>query len=536
MFVGKAQSEQQAMKRKNIPLTISLLGALFACTPAADEESGHYDVLIVNGTVYDGTLNAASSTSIGIIDDRIASVAAASDAEADLVIDAGGKVVVPGFIDPHTHAGEDLLAPERKTNANYLMQGVTTVFIGNDGRGLVDRAAKVALMREQGTGTSVAYFTGHGSARQAAMGLENRAPTEEELQAMRDYVEADMRSGAIGLSTGLFYTPGSYSETGEVIELAKVAAAYDGVYDSHLRDESSYNIGVLGSIRELIRIGEEASIPVHAAHLKALGRDVWGQSGDIIALVAAARERGVEVTADQYPWRASGTSLSSSLIPGWVKADSEEAMFERLANADLQDRIREEMEGNLWRRGGEESLLITGESEWRGKTLQEIAAQMETDPIAAAIEVVRSGNPSVASFNMNLADIDALAIQPWVMTGSDGSEGHPRKFASYPKAYQEMVVGKSLFPMERYVYRSSGLVADSFYLCDRGYIKEGLKADIAIIDLDNFRPVADFQNPTELATGVTDMLINGRLVITNSNLTGTLPGEVIDRQNLSCPD
>jgi N-acyl-D-aspartate/D-glutamate deacylase len=416
------------------------------------------------------------------------------------------------------------------------MQGVSTVFIGNDGRGLVDRAEKVALMQEQGTGTSVAYFTGHGTARTNAMGLENRAPTKDELQKMRDFVEADMRGGAIGLSTGLFYTPGSYAETSEVIELAKVAAKYGGVYDSHLRDESSYNIGVLGSIKELIQIGEAAKIPVHAAHLKALGRDVWGQSGDIVALVAAARERGVEVTADQYPWRASGTSLSSSLIPGWVKADSEEAMFGRLDNADLRDRIREEMEGNLWRRGGEESLLITGDGEWRGKTLQEIAEQMELDPIAAAIEIVRGGNPSVASFNMNPSDIDVLAVQPWVMTGSDGSEGHPRKFASYPKAYQEMVVQKSLFPMEYYVHRSSGLVADSFYLCDRGYIKEGLKADIAIIDLENFRPVADFQKPTELATGVTDMLINGRMVIINSTLTGTLPGEIVDRQNLSCPD
>lgn len=523
---------------KSMPelMCLTLATLLLGCAPPAEDTDGRYDVLIINGTVYDGTLTPPRNTNIGIKGDRIVSVDAAADAQADLVVDASGQVVVPGFIDPHTHAGVDLMSQERKANANYLMQGVSTVFIGNDGRGLVDREANVALMQQQGIGTSVAFFTGHGSARQAAMGLENRAPTEAELQAMRDFVEADMRGGAIGLSSGLFYTPGSYAETDEVIELARVAAKFGGVYDSHMRDESSYNIGVVGSIRELIEIGEAANIPVHAAHLKALGRDVWGQSGDIVAVVEAARERGVNVTADQYPWRASGTSLGSSLIPGWVKADSEEAMFARLDNADLQDRIREEMEGNLWRRGGEESFLITGTSEWRGRTLQEIAEELEMDPLDAAIEVVRSGDPSVASFNMNPSDIDVLAVQPWVMTGSDGSEGHPRKFASYPKAYQEMVVQKSLFPMERFVYRSSGLVADTFYLCDRGYLKPGRKADIAIIDLPNFQPLADFQNPTVLATGVTNMLINGRMVVTNGALSGTLPGEVIDRQNLSCTE
>jgi len=515
-------------------LAVTLLAALSACTPEKNSDDGPYDVLIVGGIVYDGSADAAQEFNIGIVADRIVSTDAASDAKAELVIDASGHVVVPGFIDPHTHANEDLLDPEKKTNINYLMQGVSTVFVGNDGNGLIDRAGNVATMRAQGTGTNVAYLSGHGAVRKAAMGTENRAPTEDELQRMREYVEADMQDGAIGLSTGLFYVPGSYAETDEVIELAKVAAKFGGVYDSHLRDESSYDIGVLGSIRELIRIGEEADIPVHAAHLKALGRDVWGQSGDIVALIDAARERGVEVTADQYPWRASGTNLSSSLIPNWVRADSDEAMFERLANADLKDQIYEEMEANLWRRGGAESLLITGKGDWRGKTLQEVAEALNASEIDAAIEIVRSGNPSVASFNMKPSDVDVIAMQPWVMTGSDGSEGHPRKFASYPKAYRDMVLEKALFPMEHFVYRSSGLVADSFYLCDRGYIRKGRKADIAVIDLSQYKPVADFQNPTELSTGVKDMLINGRMIIMNGAHTGTLPGEVIHRQKLDC--
>ena len=521
------------MTRQSLLIVASLL-LLAGCNAGTQGE--HYDVLIVNGTVYDGSLQPPSVTNVALRGDRIVSTAAAADSQADRIIDATGLVVVPGFIDPHTHAEDDLFTIPGNMNANYLTQGVTTVFIGNDGRGLEDRRKNAPLMREQGIGSNVGWFTGHGTARQLAMGLEDRPPTDEELDAMRRYVDADMQAGALGLSTGLFYRPGSYAATNEVIELAKVAARYGGVYDSHLRDESSYNIGVLGSIRELIQIGEEAKIPAHAAHLKALGRDVWGQSGDIIGLVSAARERGVEVTADQYPWRASGTSLSSSLIPRWVQADSEEAMFARLANADLRDRIREEMEANLWRRGGEESLLITGDSEWRGKTLAEIAEQMGVDPVAAAVEVVRSGDPSVASFNMNPDDINAIAIQPWVMTGSDGSGGHPRKYASYPKAYRDFVVDQGLMPMERFVHRSSGLVADSFFLCDRGYLRPGRKADIAVIDLESYLPLADFDNPTRLSTGITWLFVNGRLVIDAGELTGDLPGEVIDRQHLACGD
>jgi N-acyl-D-aspartate/D-glutamate deacylase len=301
-----------------------------------------------------------------------------------------------------------------------------------------------------------------------------------------------------------------------------------------MRDESSYNIGVLGSIRELIEIGEKADIPVHAAHLKALGRDVWGQSGDIIALVDAARERGVEVTADQYPWRASGTRFAAALIPAWVRADSTEAMFSRLDNPDLHDQIREEMEGNLWRRGGAESLLVTGESEWHGMTLADIAEQMDSDPVDAAIEVVRGGNPGIASFNMNPPDINAIAIQDWVMTGSDGSAGHPRKYATFPKAYRDFVTDNSLMSMEQFVHRSSGLAADSFSLCDRGYLREGRKADVAIIDLEAYRPVADFDNPTRLSTGVTHLIVNGVPAIRDSKPLGELSGEVIDRQNLEC--
>jgi len=523
------------MNYRNYWITFIFLPLIASCGPPDAGDSAVFDVLIVNGTVYDGSLGPARMTNIGIAGERIVSMDASADAGVELIIDATGLVVVPGFIDPHTHAEDDLFDVPGNANINYLTQGVTTVFIGNDGRTMPSRQENVSRMMEQGIGTNVGFFAGHGTIREAVMGLENRAPTDDELEKMRQLVADEMRAGALGLSTGLFYTPGSYANTVEVIELAKISAEYSGVYDSHMRDESSYNIGVLGSIKELIEIGEEANIPVHAAHLKALGRDVWGQSGDIIALVAAARERGIEVTADQYPWRASGTRFAAALIPGWVRADSKEAMFGRLDNPDLQEQIREEMEGNLWRRGGEDSMLVTGESEWRGMTLGEIAEQLDTDSIDAAIEVVRGGNPSIASFNMDPPDINAIGIQDWVMTGSDGSNGHPRKYASYPKAYQDFVSGESLMSMEKFVHRSSGLVADSFYLCDRGYLAPGRRADIAIIDTEMYLPVADFENPTRLSTGVTHLLVNGVPAIRDGERTNALSGIVINRQNLDCP-
>ncbi len=209
-------------------------------------------------------------------------------------------------------------------------------------------------------------------------------------------------------------------------------------------------------------------------------------------------------------------------------------MLKRINDANQRGKILEAMAANLWRRGGAESLLITGAGPWRGQTLAEVARGAGRDPLPTAIEIIGGGDPSVASFNMRPEDIAAFAVQDWVMTGSDGSEGHPRKYASYPKAYRDLVVDSGLLPLERFVHRSSGLVADTYGLCDRGYLQVGRRADIAIIDPQRFRPLADFENPRRMSSGVDYLLVNGRLAIDGGVLNDPVHGEVLDRQNLDC--
>ncbi len=511
------------MKRLLIPVLLA------ACQPP--DPAPHYDVLLRGGMVYDGTLTDGARTDIGVRNGRIASTDTAADATADTLIDATGMLVMPGFIDPHTHARRTLADPRTNANVNYLTQGVTTVFIGNDGYGVPDREKTLGLFERQGIGTNVAVLAGHGAIRKRVMGLEDRHATSEEIAAMQAILAAEMQEGAFGLSTGLFYAPGSYADTREVIELAKTAAQHGGIYDTHLRSESSHADGLLAAIDEAIAIAREARIGVHISHLKALGKDMWGQGDAIIARVEAARAEGLDVTANQYPWRASGTRFSNALVPRWVMADSTERMRARLADPELGPRIREELARNLELRGGPDAMLVTAaDSPWRGRTLSDIATAMETDLVSAAIAVIVDGDPSIASFVMHPDVINALAVQPWVMTGSDGSSGHPRLYGTYPKAWADLVEsGKLSIP--RFVHRSSGLVAETFGLCDRGFIREAAIADIIVVDGARFRSNATYEAPTELSEGIAYLLINGVIVIDDNRYDGALAGRVLDAKN-----
>ncbi|WOE75895.1 N-acyl-D-amino-acid deacylase family protein [Alterisphingorhabdus coralli] len=518
----------------NVGLCCLFLPLVSACATTQEvvRASPIFDILIENGTVYDGSGAPGAAASIAIIGDKIVSIESDNpeNPQAKRRIDATGLIVAPGFIDPHTHLVEDLGSEDRKrrNNAPYLTQGVTTVVLGNDGYGDYYIKPMARLLAELGTGTNMAFMVGFGPVRRELLADTNRAPTDDELEQMKGFVARGMCDGAVGFSTGLYYTPQNFAETDEVVALASVAGDLGGIYDSHIRDESSYNIGLRAAVEEALYIGREADMPVHIAHIKALGPAVWGASSDIVAMVEKAQAAGQIVTADQYPWQASGTRISNALVPRWALDGGLDGLRARLTNAEERARIVEGMAKGLKRRGGADALLFTGalgEADVpKGITLAEYAQQKNIDPLDAALEILAAGDSRVASFNMDEADIATFARQPWVVTSSDGSTGHPRKYASFPKAYQRFVKRDRLFDMARYIHRSSGMTAELLGLERRGFVRAGYFADIVVFDPERFEAVADYQDPEELSQGVRYLLVNGELAIDGGAISGALAG------------
>jgi N-acyl-D-aspartate/D-glutamate deacylase len=506
------------MSRLRIAAALLLATRAFAQTPQ------QLDLLIRNGSLLDGSGTPAVIADIGIVGDRIALIEPHITRAAKRTIDATGLVVTPGFIDPHTHTAADLSDPKRAHNEPYLTQGVTTVVTGNDGDSPTDIAGTLAKWKQQGIGTNAALFIGQGTVRREVMQMSDAAPTPIQLAEMMTLVGKAMDGGAIGLSTGLYYAPGSYATTDEVIALARVAARSGGIYDTHMRDESSYTIGLLASVRETIRIGQEAHIPVMISHIKALGADVWGQSTEVIAMIEDARLHGVKITASEYPYTASGSSVTASLVPRWAEADGK--LIANLTDPALHERLVREMNENLVRRGGADTLLMTAarDKSILGKTLAQIAKERKESPVDAAIEIVKNGGSSVASFNMKDADIEAFMKQPWVMTCSDGSDGHPRKYGTFPRKLRNYVFDKPVITLPFAIRSSTSLPAAILGLKDRGLLKAGYFADVLVFDPKTIRDNATYENPRVDSTGVRYLMVNGQLAIDDGTLTPTLAG------------
>lgn len=482
------------------------------------------ELIIRGGTIYTGA-DAPFVGDVAVSGDRIRAVGPNLPYSAARIVDARGMVVAPGFIDPHTHAGAQLASDEAPTRLvpAFLMQGVTTAFIGNDGGGDPDVAAVLGRAEASPVGINYAAFVGLGPVRTATIGNADRAPTPAELDRMREMVADAMCEGALGLSTGLFYAPQSFAETDEVTALAREAGRRGGVYDSHIRDESSYGIGLAAAIDEAIAVGRDAGLPVNISHIKALGVDVHGQAPAIIARIETAQAAGQRVTADQYPWSASGTSLAAALVPRWAQDGGRAALLQRFDDAAVAERLRAEMADNLRRRGGAESLLIT-EGTHLGRRLAEVAAAQGTDPIAAAIAVIRLHDPAVASFNQTEEDIAAFMRRPWVMTSSDASTGHPRVYGSFARKYAEYVVARRVLTLRDFIERSTALTADTFGIVDRGRLRPGAFADIVVFDPASYAANATYERPTELSTGVRTVIVNGVAAVDNGALTGAAAG------------
>ena len=491
------------------------------------------DVLIRGGTVYTGT-DAPFVGDVAIDGDRIRSVGRRLPVAARRVIDARGMIVAPGFIDPHTHISEDLASDDARTRLipAFLMQGVTTAFIGNDGAGDPGVAKILGGAAQRPVGINYAAFVGFGAVRQQVMGSANRPPGEAELVRMRRLVAGAMCEGALGLSTGLFYAPQSFAKTDEVVALAREAGRRGGIYDSHIRDESSYTVGLAAAVDEAIEIGREARIPVNISHIKALGVDVHGQAPAIVAKVEAARRSGQAVTADQYPWSASGTSLAAALVPLWAQDGGRARLLERLDDP----RLRSGMAENLRRRGGAAALLVT-EGAFNGRTLAQIAASRREEPVAAAIAVIRAGDPAVASFNQVEPDIKAFMRRPWVMTGSDASTGHPRTYGSFARKYAKYVVADRVLTLRQFIERSSALAADTFRLDGRGRLRPGAFADIVVFDPGRYAERSTYMRPALTASGVRAVLVNGILAVDRGVLTGKAAGRALPNRPApgTCP-
>ena len=516
-------------KLKSI-LLIIILAIVFTCSKKTIEA----DIFVINGTVYNGVETTPSNVSIAIKDDKIVFIGDTSsiDIITTKTIDATGLIVSPGFIDPHTHADEDLADPKQSHNQPFLFQGVTTVIVGNDGNSLFPTSKYKDLFETNGIGTNAVLLVGHGTIRKQAMGNSDELATNKNILKMQNLIQQEMDAGAFGISTGLFYAPGSYSNTKEVIALAKTVSKNNGIYDTHLRDESSFTIGLIPAIEEAIEIGRQARLPIHISHIKCLGVDVWNQSNTVIQLIENAKKEGIEVTANQYPYEASATGLKSAVVPRWAESGGKDSLFIRYNNSKLKKQILEETKANIIRRGGPSKLLIVKaiDSSFVGKNLLQVSNELDISPQEAVFKVIATGPIKVASFNMNSNDIGNFMKQDWVVTGSDGGSGHPRKYGSFPRKYHKYVKQDKIIDIATFINNSSSKTSKIFKIQNRGQLREGYYADIIIFNPETFKDIANYEDAFQLSKGLEYSIINGKLAIEKGKFTGKLNGKVLSKK------
>ena len=515
--------------------TLLVVGA-FALEAQAPQR---FDVLIRHGRVLDGSGNPWIRADVGIRGDRIVAVGDLGDATATTVIAADSFYVAPGFIDTHSHAGETLERATMSGAQQLLAQGLTTVFVNPDGGGRVDLAAQRAAFDKAGLGVNVAQMIGHGAVRGAVLGMADRAPTPDELKKMEALVQKGFDDGAFGFSSGPFYAPGSYSRTDELVDLTRIAAKYHAPYQSHIRDESDYTIGLLAAVEEVITIAREAHTRGIVTHVKALGPDVWGFSAAIVQRVDRARDEGVEVFADQYPYEASSTSLAAALVPRWAQAGGTAAFRARIADATQRAKIVPEMRENLARRGGAARIQIANygpDSTLDGKTLAQIAMARNADAVESALSLLAKSDASIVSFNMLDEDINRLMQQPWTMTSSDGAlipfgagMPHPRGNGAFSRKIRKYVVEDQVVTLPAAIRSMTSLPATVFNLPDRGVLRPGAFADVVVFDLAKVRDKATYQKPHQMAEGMVDVLVNGRFAVRDGQFTAAHDGHVLRR-------
>ena len=514
-------------------LTLTFL-ALTTCTLGQADVAVEADVVLKNATLYDGSDQPGKVGDLAIKGDRIVAVGKFKVKGKPRVLDCEGLVIAPGFIDLHTHSDYPLQAPKTNANYNYLTQGVTTVVTGNCGSGPVDVAAYFKKLEKIGVGSNVIHQVPHNDVRVKVMGNENREPTAKELKMMEDLVDQGMKDGAWGLATGLIYTPGTYSKTDELVALARIAAQHKGLYASHIRDEGT---GVLTAIEEIITIARRAGLRVHISHIKVSGRRAWGKAPDVIAMIRRARKDGLEVTADQYPYPASSTSMTATLIPAKYREGSAMDLIKRLDDPEIGPKMKKAIAVSIEDHVGGKSVRIARYSKnptWQGKDLLAIAELEKRPVLDIVLEIQRNGGAQIVHFGMNDEDVRLFMKEPYVATASDGasmlpakSVPHPRSYGTFSRKIGVFAIEDKVISLEQAIRSASGLPADILKLPERGYLRAGYYADIVVFDPKSFRDKATYDQPHQYSTGVRYLFVNGRLAIEEGKSTDVLAGRVL---------
>jgi len=526
---------------KQLAFVIACLTFFFACQSQPD-----YDLIIRNGLVYDGSLNDPIQTDIAIQEERITKVGDLSGQSAKREIDATGLAVAPGFIDMHAHLEPLLRLPEAES---HVRQGVTTALGGPDGGSPWPLGLYLDSVEAEGIGMNVAYLIGHNTIRRNVMKMENRAPTEEELNLMKDQVAQGMQEGAFGISTGLKYVPGAFSEVDEVIALSRVASEYGGIYTSHLREEG---LGLIEAVAEAIQISERANIPVVLTHHKAIGKPMWGASTQTLAMVDSARNIGLDIMIDQYPYTASHTGISV-LIPSWARSGGQDAYLARLEDPVLRDSIKQGIVYNILNdRGGKDLrrvqfARVRWQPELEGKTLHDWALSRDLEPTVEngaelVIEAQANGGCNAIYHAMDQQDVDRIMQHPQTMIASDGrlaeyqiGHPHPRWYGTFPRVLGHYVRERNVISLQEAIHKMTQMPANRLGLADRGRIKENTFADITIFDPNTVIDKATFEEPHQYPEGIQYVLVNGQTAVEEGQFTQVRAGEVLRHQSRQTP-
>ena len=492
------------------------------------------DVLLVGGTIHDGTGREGVVGDVAIRGDRVVAVGTFETKSAGWRIDCRGLVVMPGAIDLHNHSDRQVVAPGTRANINYLMQGCTTVVTGNCGSGPVDVGEYYSKINRAGAGTNVIHLLPHGSLRRQVLGSDRRPATPEELEEMRSLVEKAMADGAWGMSTGLIYVPGTYADTDELVALAEVVARHKGIYASHIRNE---NVRLLAAVDEAMEIGRRAGLPVHVSHFKSSGRESWGLVRRAAERIAAARKDGQKVTADQYPYIASSTSLDATGIPTWARAGGRKELIRRLDDKQVGVKLRTAIAENLSRKDNGQVLKIAryaARPDWVGRSVAEIAEAEKLTTVEVAVQVARSGGAAIVNFSMSEDDVRQIMQLPWVATASDGraylpgaDRPHPRSYGTFARKLGHYAIREKVLGLAAAVRSMTGLPAEILGLTDRGVLRAGAVADVAVFDPQAIRDAATFEDPHQYSEGFRYVFVNGRPAVFRGKSTGALAGRAV---------